>query len=278
MPQSASPWRVLEEPPLPGLPGASPDPASSAAMTVDVALHASRPPEAGQPTLSAGGWRAAIARPSPWLIAVLVAAALLMVIAFLLAAASQQGLVEVGAASGSLRPAGSGGPGSAFPAGASTSPDVVVIEVAGAVLRPGLYTLPRGSRAGDAITAAGGYGPRVDAELASRSLNLATVLRDGERVRVPSRDDAPDSVAAPGGAAGATDRGGTVGSGSNGLLDLNGATAAALEALPGIGAATATKIIAARTERPFAAVDDLLERKLVSSKVLDAIRGLVTVR
>jgi competence protein ComEA len=90
---------------------------------------------------------------------------------------------------------------------------------------------------------------------------------------VPSRDD-PDPTA-PNGTTGGGAGGGEDASAR--LLNVNRATAAELEALPGIGPATAAKIISARAERPFARVDELLERKLVSSKVMEAIRGLVTV-
>lgn len=151
----------------------------------------------------------------------------------------------------------------------------VVVDVDGAVTSPGVYRLPAGSRVGDAVAAAGGFGPRVDAARAAVELNLAAVLEDGAQIIVPSRDDAVASVV-PGG--GGVDEGSGGGTGSGDLLDLNAATQAELEALPGIGPVTATKIIDSRAAEPFATVDDLRTRKLVGAKTFEALRDLVTVR
>jgi competence protein ComEA len=147
----------------------------------------------------------------------------------------------------------------------------LVVEIVGAVTRPGVYRLPAGIRIGDLVDAAGGYSPRVDVDRASRDLNLAALLADGDQVRVPSRDDAAATVGpgSPGGGA-------PVG-GSDGLVDLNVATSAELESLPGVGPATAGKIIAAREEQPFATVNELRSRGVLGEKTFEKVRDLVVV-
>lgn len=181
----------------------------------------------------------------------------------------------VGAAS---RVEASGSGGTAAGAGAGTAGDGLVVEVAGAVARPGLVHLPAGARVADAIAAAGGFGPRVDAARTTTTLNLAARLTDGDRVVVPSRDDPVAGPSAGGGSDGGSG-GASGGSGGTGApLDLNRATPAELDGLPGIGPVTAAKIVAAREERPFRSVDELRERKLVGPSTFAKLRDLVVVR
>jgi competence protein ComEA len=164
-------------------------------------------------------------------------------------------------------------------AGPSSAPDAapgsVVVHVAGAVLRPGLVTLEAGSRVADAIEAAGGFGPRADPMRVGTELNLAAPIADGERVVVPSRDDQAQAAATD--SQGSTSGVGPAG-GPTGPVDLNRATAEQLEALPGIGPVTAGKIMAAREERPFRTLDELVERKVVGPATLAKFRDLAVVR
>jgi competence protein ComEA len=147
----------------------------------------------------------------------------------------------------------------------------LVVDVTGAVVTPGVYHLASGARVGDAIAAAGGFSPRVDAGRVGTELNLAAALTDGAQVRVPSRDD-PAPVGASGGAPG-----GAGGGSAGALVNLNMATEAELDALSGIGPVTAGKIIESRATAPFKTVDELRERGLVGQKTFDAIKAQLTV-
>jgi competence protein ComEA len=137
---------------------------------------------------------------------------------------------------------------------------LVIVDVGGAVARPGVVRLSYGARIGDAIAAAGGTTP--DADLGS--VNRAALLRDGARVYVPHYGEVPPA--------------GSLGGDAETKIDLNHATAAELESLPGIGPATAGRIVRSRDQRPFAKVDELQTRGLVTARVLADIRDMLTLR
>lgn len=145
----------------------------------------------------------------------------------------------------------------------------VLVHVVGAVRRPGVYELPLGSRAIDAVDAAGGVLP----DAVPSAVNLARPVTDGEQVAVPSEDDA---LTLP--AAGATAQGSSPGP-SGPQVDLNSADAVALEALPGVGPATAQKIVADREANgPYASVDDLLRVSGIGEKKLEGLREMACVK
>lgn len=178
---------------------------------------------------------------------------------------------------------------------ASTAPTGIVVYVSGAVADPQVVDLPAGARVDDAIAAAGG--PVEGADLAS--LNLARILVDGEQIHVPMPGEAPrESAAAAGGAGsaspaadGSEGRGDTAGGGGpssadgggagggDGTIDLNSASAAELETLPGVGPALAQRIITHRDlNGPFASVDALDEVSGIGPATLEKLRPLVRVQ
>ena len=206
---------------------------------------------------------------------ILAAAVALAVVAFILALTSGSGDGVVIDGSGGNVVFASSSPGEST--GGPQDSGVVVVEVAGAVAHPGVFRLPTGSRVADVIDAAGGYGPRVDTTRVGQELNLAARVQDGDRVHVASRDEAV-TTSEPAGTSVAGDRGGTGSGGTNGgLVDLNLATAEALDQLPGIGPVTAAKILAAREEAPFVSVDDLRSRGILGEKTFERLRDLVAV-
>jgi len=152
---------------------------------------------------------------------------------------------------------------SASPSGSAE----LVIDVEGAVAEPGIQKLPAGSRLADAIVAAGGFSSEADVALASRQLNLAALLSDGQQVYVPRQGEAAET----GGS------GGSPGASPGGPVNLNQASPEQLDALPGIGPVTVQKIVAARQEKPFQTLDELVERKVLTSSQLAKIRDLVIV-
>ncbi len=128
--------------------------------------------------------------------------------------------------------------------------DEIRVQVAGAVHSPGVVIARPGERVADAIARAGGVTPEAD----TAAINLARRVLDQDQVVVPK-----------------------IGAGASRLLDLNRATQAQLEALPGIGAARATAILAARAQAPFRSSDELVERGLISAAVYAQVRDLVGV-
>jgi len=142
------------------------------------------------------------------------------------------------------------------------------VHVGGAVQRPGLYRLSDGARVDDAVQAAGGVLEDADLD----ALNLAARVKDGDKVLVPSRSGTAEG--SPGGPQNGSGGGGAQG----GLVNLNTATIADLETLPGIGPAIAQRIIDFRSSNGgFRKVEDLLEVSGIGPKTFEKLRDHVTV-
>lgn len=171
-------------------------------------------------------------------------------------------------------PRGSGDRGASLDAGGGPGGDQgggeVTLHVAGAVNRPGLVSVAEGSRIADAAAAAGGLTADADVE----RVNLAAVVLDGSRVFIPAvGQEIPPEI--PVESASGT------GGGEPGVdspLDVNSADEEALEALPGVGPATAAAIVSHREEHGrFDTVEDLLDVRGIGEAKLDVLRDLVTV-
>ena len=145
-------------------------------------------------------------------------------------------------------------------------PTRVVVDVVGAVRRPGLYRLAQGARVADAVARAGGSTRKADLSL----VNLAALVSDGEQVVVPRRGA---GVAAAGAAAGSAAGGSGV---PTGPVHLNSATVEQLDALPGVGPVTAQKIVDYRQKHgAFTSVDELDAVSGIGPARLDQLRDLV---
>lgn len=150
----------------------------------------------------------------------------------------------------------------AAPETPTSAPETIVVSVAGAVNEPGIVELESGARVADAIEAAGGLTDGADPGF----LNLARVVADGDLVAVP--DAAAAGAPAPGDAGGAA---------AGGLVNINVAGVAELDALNGIGPVLAERIIEYREANgSFGSVDELSEVSGIGSALLEQLREQVT--
>jgi competence protein ComEA len=186
----------------------------------------------------------------------------------------------------------------ASPASASPAParprakPVIWVDVAGAVRRPGLYSLPDGARVAAALERAGGVGRKAD----RAAVNLAAKLTDGQQVFVPMRGTSavgggsgagasgasPNGAAASGASASGASASGSAGGGAGGgasagaRISLSSATQAELEQLDGIGPALAQRIIDYREQNGgFKSIDQLQEVSGIGEKRFEALKDRI---
>lgn len=157
----------------------------------------------------------------------------------------------------------------------TATPAPLQVYIVGAVQHPGLYALPPGSRLAHAVEAAGGLSEEADAE----AVNLADLLRDGQQVYVPKRGTPPPPAPTPLGAAAPPSAGLSAARSAAELININTASAAELESLPGIGPALAQRIIAYREEHgPFASPEQIMQVSGIGQGRYEQIKGQITVR
>lgn len=145
---------------------------------------------------------------------------------------------------------------------AQNTPEIFV-DVAGAVVRPGLYSLPSTARVADAIEKAGGMTAEADLDYIAKVLNKAQLVTDGQKVFIPLKNQA---IAG-------SDTEGPVAASSE-LININTASAAELDSLPGVGEVTAEKIIA---NRPYSSIEELKSKKSVTSATFEKIKDSVAI-
>ena len=152
----------------------------------------------------------------------------------------------------------------------------VVVHVVGSVSRPGVYTLKGKPRVIDAVKKAGGFKKSA----ARAGINLAAIITDGQQVYIPSKaelkkkkskDEPASTNPMPSGSNSPT----PVPDGAAGLINVNTADMTALESLPGIGPATAQKIIADREQNgPYKNINDLDRVSGIGLKKVEAMQGV----
>lgn len=139
----------------------------------------------------------------------------------------------------------------------------IVVDVEGAVNKPGIYTLTDTSREQDAIKAAGGVSPKADLGAIAKGMNMAAKLSDGMKLYIPFVGEQPATTTGDQSVVGA----------STGSISINSASESQLESLPGVGAVTAGKII---SNRPYSSVEDLTAKKAVTNSVYQKIKDLIS--
>ncbi|GAA1758063.1 ComEA family DNA-binding protein [Nostocoides vanveenii] len=184
--------------------------------------------------------------------------------------------VETPASSGATPSSGSGPASSAgeptVTGTASSTGPPVIVHVVGQVARPGVVSLPAGSRVEDAVEKAGGATGKADLG----AVNLARLCVDGEQIRIPKPGEV---ITAPGGSSPGGSPSGPSGSSgqANGKVSLNTADATALDTLPGVGPVLAQRILDWRAEHGrFSSIDELGEVSGIGEKLLAQLSPLVT--
>ncbi|MFA5932458.1 MAG: ComEA family DNA-binding protein [Microgenomates group bacterium] len=139
----------------------------------------------------------------------------------------------------------------------------VKVDVSGAIVSPGVYSLSLDSRVEDALKMAGGVTEEADPVYVSKTINLAQKVADGMKIYVPKVSENIGTDA--------SSQGNSVS--AIGLININEAALADLDKLPGVGAVTAQKII---DNRPYSGIEDLVTKKAVSRSVYEKIKAQIS--
>ncbi len=141
----------------------------------------------------------------------------------------------------------------------------IVVDVSGAVEKPGVYRLGRGSRIVDALAVAGGLSAQADRDFLSKTINLSQLVTDGMKIYIAPIGEDQMSRGAGSGSAGEI-------RGIGEIIYINSASKNELESLWGVGQARAEAIIAGR---PYSGIEDLIARKILPKSVVEKNRGRI---
>ncbi|OGY09976.1 MAG: hypothetical protein A2700_02015 [Candidatus Blackburnbacteria bacterium RIFCSPHIGHO2_01_FULL_44_64] len=142
-------------------------------------------------------------------------------------------------------------------------PSKIVVEIAGEVIRPGVYEFSGESRIDELLVRAGGFTANADREWISKSLNRAARLVDGQKIYIPAKGEVVSNVV--------TQLSGNSG-GAGGVVSINTASLGELDKLSGIGQVRAQAIV---DNRPYLAVEELFSRKVLPKSVFEKIKDKI---
>lgn len=155
---------------------------------------------------------------------------------------------------------------------ATESGQKIYIDVSGAVVSPGLYELATDARIHDALVAAGGLSESADRAWVAKMVNLAAKVGDGSKLYIPFAGEGQQANIL--GSSNGLIQQANYGSVSGKQINLNTASISELDTLPGVGPATAQKIIDAR---PYTRIEELVEKKVVGQKTFDKLKELLMI-
>lgn len=159
----------------------------------------------------------------------------------------------------------------------TNTPINIYVDVSGSVINPDLYKASSGTRLKEAIKMAGGLSSDADKDFFARNFNLASIVTDQEKIYIPSVwevnngyfTEDPQVVNNP-----SPQNNPSLITNNPSLININSASMEELDTLPGVGKVTAQKII---DNRPFGALEELIDKKIVNKTVFENIKNLITI-
>ena len=158
-------------------------------------------------------------------------------------------------------------------AGGNNNGGEITAEIAGAVIKPGVYKLSTGSRIDDLLIISGGFSVDADRNWTDKYLNRASILEDGQKVYIPMVNQQSEVLSANSGGVYQSGSGVNL-SDSNGLININTGSLSQLDTLPGIGPKYGQKII---DHRPYSKTGELVSSGAISQTLYEKIKDSVTV-